>query len=127
MPDQVLVRIEGLTQLVRNLEALGVSMDDMKDAMAKIADFGAMEAQRAAPVKTGRLRSDIRGNRAKSKAVVAAGRASVPYAGPINYGWPKRGIAPRLFMQAADGPWQSYGLRVLEQELNRLIRQRGLA
>lgn len=127
MAADVSVRVEGLTQLFNNLNALGVSMDDMKDAMAKISDFGARQAAVLAPKLSGRLAGDIRGNRAKSKAVVTAGRVSIPYAGPINYGWPAHGISANGFLQRTDPLWQPYGLRVLEQELNKLIRQRGLA
>ena len=87
-------KVEGLNQVVRALQQMGVEVEDLKAAFSKIADRAAQVASDAAPKKSGRLAADIRGNRAKSKAVVTAGRASVPYAGPINYGWPKRNIAP---------------------------------
>ncbi len=119
-------RVEGLSQVVRDLQKIGVEVEDLKDAFAKIADEAAQTASSFAPRKSGRLAADIRGNRAKSKAVVTAGRASVPYAGAINYGWPSRNIAPALFMQRADQAMQTRAINVLEDEINQKIRERGL-
>lgn len=120
------LRIEGLNAVIRDLQAIGLEVDDLKDAFSEIARFGAIEAARFAPKLTGRLASDVRGNRAKSKAVITAGRASVPYAGPINYGWAARGIEASGFMQKADESVQPYALRRLEADINEAIRKRGL-
>lgn len=121
------IRVTGVRQVVRALEAVGLEVDDLKDAFSTIAAEGARAVQRHTPVKSGRLRGDVRGNRAKSKAVVTAGRASVPYAGPINYGWPARGIEAAGFMQAGDAEMAPKALDALEAELNRQIKKRGLA
>lgn len=119
-------KVQGLNQVVRALQQTGVEVDDLKDAFSKIAAVGAQRAAAHAPKKSGRLAGDIRGNRAKSKAVVAAGRASVPYAGPINYGWPSRGIKASEFMQAADQDMQPIAIQMLENEINKVIREKGL-
>lgn len=126
MAAQVGFKVQGLSQVVRALQEMGLEVEDLKDAFAKIAQEGAEAAAAAAPRKSGRLAADIRGNRAKSKAVVTAGRVSVPYAGPINYGWPSRGIEPAGFMQAADQQMQPIALRLLEDDINAKIRQKGL-
>lgn len=126
MVNRVGFRVQGLNQVVRAVQQMGLEVDDLKDAFAKIADEAAQTASSFAPRKSGRLAADIRGNRAKSKAVVTAGRASVPYAGPINYGWPKRGIEAAGFMQKADQAMQPRALSALEDEINRKIRERGL-
>lgn len=119
-------KVEGLTQVVRALQAAGVEVDDLKGAFSKIADEGARAASSFAPELTGRLAGDIRGNRAKSKAVVTAGRSSLPYAGPINYGWPAHNIAPSGFMQKADQVMQPRALHLLEAEINNALRRKGL-
>lgn len=127
MPGRhVTIRVDGLNEVVRALLAIGLEVEDLKDAFSDIARFGAVVASRHAPRRTGRLAGDIRGNRARSKAVITAGRVSVPYAGPINYGWAAHGIAPSLFMQKADQELEPYGLRVLVEDINSKIRQRGL-
>lgn len=120
------VRVTGLNKVVRDLQALGLELDDLKDAFAGIAADGARLAAGFAPKRSGALAASIRGNRAKNKAVVAAGRARVPYAGPINYGWRKRRIAPALFMQKADEAMRPRALAELEQAIDRKIRERGL-
>ena len=120
------IRIDGLSHVVRALLSMGLEVDDLKDAFAPIAAEGARIAAREAPKLTGTLAGDVRGNRARSSAHVAAGRASVPYAGPINYGWAKHNIKASGFMQKADQEWQPYSLRRLEQEINSQIRRRGL-
>lgn len=123
----ILVRVENLTSTIRQLEALGVDVEDLKDAMAKIADYAAGIIKAHTPVgPTGRLQGDVRGNRAKSKAVVTAGRTSVPYAGPINYGWPAHNIGAAYFMQSADAEASAFGPRFLQVEISRLISRRGL-
>lgn len=96
------VRMQGLRQEIRRLEALGVAVSDLKKVFGDIADDAAHLAASLAPVRTGRLRRSIRGSRSKNKAVVRAGRVAVPYAGPINYGWPSRNIAPSHFLQRAE-------------------------
>jgi hypothetical protein len=120
-------KVEGLNALVRDLQAIGVEVDDLKDAFSTISKEGAERAAHHAPRgETGKLSASIRGNRAKSKAVVTAGRATVPYAGAINYGWPGRNIEPAGFMQKADEEMQPVALQRLEEEINRVIRSKGL-
>lgn len=119
-------RVEGLNKLTRDLSALGLDVEDLKGAFAPIAAEGARLAASFAPKRTGALAGSIRGNRAKNKAVVAAGRARVPYAGPINYGWPKRGIAPSGFMQRADEAMRPKALSMLDDAIAARIRARNL-
>lgn len=125
--DPVTIRVEGLTLLTRQLKALGLEIDDLKDAFSTIASQGAQLAAHFAPKRTGRLAGDIRGNRAQSKAVVTAGRVSVPYAGPINYGWAARNIEPALFMQQASDVMEPVALHELDNEITKQIKKRGLA
>jgi hypothetical protein len=128
----VSLRVEGLNAVTRELTALGVDIDDLKDAFADLANRGARIAADNAPVGSGRdphpgqLRGDIRGNRAKSKAVVTAGRVRVPYAGPINYGWPARNIEPSGFLQKVDAVLGPLAPVLLERSISDLIRKRGL-
>lgn len=121
------VRIDGLTRVVRGLLEVGVQVEDLKDAFGNIASTGARVAASFAPVLTGHLKGDIRGNRARSKAVITAGRTSVPYAGPINYGWAAHNISASGFMQKADKVMQPYALRRLQHEIDAAIIRRGLA
>src|SRR4051812_42073766 len=114
-------RVTGHAEVARALRSLGVEVDDLKAAFAALAAEGAQVAARHAPRRTGRLAGSIRGTRARSAAVVTA---SVPYAGAINYGWPRRGIAAAGFMQAADSAPRA--VAALEAEINRAIARKGL-
>lgn len=136
MPEYV----TGLRQAVRELEQLGVDLDDIKDAFADIANLGAAEVEKLANRRSGRLVASVRGNRAKGKAVVTVGRASVPYAGAVNYGWGRlhsnfktgkhatgiRGdYAGSHFMQRADERIGPRAVDLLEVGIANAIRKRG--
>lgn len=120
------VRVDGLNAVVRGLIAIGIEVDDLKDSFSAIAERGARAAYLLAPKQSGTLAGDVRGNRARSKAVITAGRKSVPYAGPINYGWAAHNITANGFMQKADKVIQPYALKQLERDINRQIARRGL-
>jgi phage gpG-like protein len=120
------VRVEGLNTLVRDLERLGVEVDDLKAAFGAIAAEGAQKAAQFAPRRTGRLAASVRGNRAKNKAVVTAGKASIAYAVVINYGSPKRHIAASQFMQRADEAMRPIALERIEAAISTAIRKTGL-
>jgi hypothetical protein len=126
MVDRVGFKVQGLREKVRDLQAAGAEVEDLKNAFGKIAARGADLGRGFIRSRTGRLAASVRGNRAKAKAVVTAGRASVPYAGPINYGWPKRNIEPRQFMQKADQQLRPYAEQQLDDEIQAAIRRRGL-
>lgn len=117
-------RVEGLNSVVRGLQELGAEVDDLKDVFSDIATEAAGIAADHAPEASGALAADIRGNRAKSKAVVTAGRAAIPYAGVQNYGWPERGIEPTGFMQAADEQMRPRAVQLLEDGINAKIKEK---
>jgi len=120
------VRVEGLNKVVRDLQKTGVEVADLKDVMSGIAAEGAKFAERFAPKRTGALARTVRGNKAKGKAVVMAGRARVPYAGPINYGWRARNIKPAHFLARADAQLADVAPRMLQEGLDRLIERNDL-
>jgi len=121
------IKVTGLAQLTRDLKNLGIDMEDLKTAMAKIADLGAQAAAGHAPKRSGALAGSIRGNRAKNKAVVSAGRGPTSeYAGVINFGSPARGIPAQHFMQRADADISPRVVPMLTADIDRLIRDKGL-
>jgi hypothetical protein len=120
------VRVEGLNKTVRALTQFGVEVQDLKAVFSEIAAEGARLASSFAPTQTGNLSKTVRGNKAKNKAVVIAGRARVPYAGAINYGWPKRHIKPALFMQRADAALAPRAVEMLEAGLDQVVGKVGL-
>lgn len=120
------VRVEGLNSVVRALLEIGLDVDDLKDAFGPIAAEGARVAAGFVHSRTGALAGTLRGNRARNKAVIVAGRGRVKYAGVQNYGWPRRGIVAQEFMQRADAVMAPVAVDRLEQAINSAIRRRGL-
>lgn len=84
-------QIEGLKEFKRALAKLGdVAVQDGKDMNAEAAQIVERRAEQVVPRRTGRLQQSIRSTGTKRDGIVRAGRASVPYAGPIHYGWADR-------------------------------------
>jgi hypothetical protein len=96
------VRVVGLEKTRRAILKAGATSDDLRDLMGRVGKIVANAARPRAPIgPTGRLAASIRFGRAKSSARVRAGSASVPYAGPVHWGWANRNIRPQPFLTDA--------------------------
>jgi len=126
MADALPFTVDGIPQLQRALRGLAGDIEDLDDAFTRIADLAARTASSAAPRRTGRLAGTVRGIASKNKATVTAGSATVGYAGPINYGWPRRNIRATHFMQRADPVINARAVGLLEADIDTAIRRRGL-
>lgn len=93
--------VEGGRELRATLRQAGDDLQDLKNAHNSAAQIAAQAASALAPKKTGRLADTVRGSGTQSSALIRAGYKSVPYAGPIHYGWPARNISANLFMLKA--------------------------
>lgn len=116
------VQVEGARELRATMRKAGEDMTDLKDANAAVAAMVAVAAAGRAPHRSGALASSIRGNRAVGSAVVKVGRASVPYAGPVHWGWPARRIAAQPFAVDAahetEPAWTETYFRAIERILS---------
>lgn len=122
---KVTVQVEGLREVVRDLERAGVEVADLKEAHARIATEGATTAKGYAPHRSGKLAGSVRGNKAKNKAQVIIGGARVRYAGPILFGWPRRGIRAANTIERTDAHMAIEAPRIFEQELTRIFTKYG--
>lgn len=99
------IRVDGARELrsaIRRAESRGL-VDELKRANREAAEVVAYEAQTIVPVKSGRLLESIRASGTQAAGIVRAGRGSLPYAGPIHFGWPAHGIEPNPYLyDAAD-------------------------
>jgi hypothetical protein len=95
-----LVRVSGARELTAALRTVDRQLPRQLTAVHKdVARLVAQEGKRRVPVgPTGRLQRSIRPGATQRGAVVRAGNDKVPYAGPIHWGWPARGIAPNTFL-----------------------------
>lgn len=101
------IKVEGAARLRRTLRQAGDDLGDLKSAHAEAANIAAEASASLAPKRTGTLAQTIRGAGTKTAGVLRAGYASVPYAGPIHWGWPARNISPQPFL--SDGATSSQG------------------
>ena len=120
------VTVKGLQETIRTLQKFGVQVADLKAAFKRIGTLVSNEAKSLAPRRTGKLAGSIRASNTKNKSVIRAGKASVPYAGPINYGWKARNIKGAYFMEAAVRNKHGEVITQLDEELHGLIRDLGL-
>ena len=96
------VKVDGARRLRRDLKKAGDDLSDLKAVHASVASYVAQVAAARTPRRTGRLSSTVRGNRAASKAVVMAGRASVPYAIYVHWGTVSQSRQPWVSEAAVD-------------------------
>lgn len=95
------IRIEGAARLRRTLKAAGDDLSDLREANQAAVGIVTSAGRARTPRRTGRLASSVRGSATARIATVRAGGAAVPYAGPIHWGWPARGIAAQPFLSEA--------------------------
>lgn len=95
--------VEGLNSLIKDLRRAAEkdSLDEIKAANKEAATLVADAAKYEVPVRSGALRDSIRGTGSVKVGQVRAGKAKVPYAGPIHFGWPRRHIKPQPFIYDA--------------------------
>ena len=95
------IEVEGGPQLRRAFKKLGDRASDLTQLHGDIGEIVEETAAELVPVASGRLRDSIRHTKRKTGATVLAGRRSVPYAGPIHFGWRARNIEPQPFLYDA--------------------------
>lgn len=119
-------RVEGLRKTLRAMEAAGVAATDMRDLMHSLGLIVVGAAQPNAPTLSGALAGTVRAGRGKTKAVVRAGGAAVPYAGVQHYGWPARGISATHFLSAAVQSTRDQTITALDDGIGELLRKQNL-
>lgn len=97
MAGAPVVKVEGARKLRRELKAAGAQLADLKSVHDRVADLVTTEAQRRAPVRTGRLRASLKPISTSASAIVRATKAAVPYGAPVHWGWPRRNIRENAF------------------------------
>lgn len=110
--------VAGLRETVNALVAAGVEVEELKDTMGAIAAEAVETMRPLIPERTGKLRGSVRGNRAKNKAVVTVGRATVPYARIVN----KRA----RYVERTDAVMETKAVSMLEEGLDAITRKHGL-
>ncbi len=118
-----IMRVRGAGELRKQMKKAGVDMQEMKDAHREVADIVAKRGKGDAPVgDSGKLAQSVRATGTQRAAVIRAGRKSVPYAGPIHWGWPARNIAAQPFLteaaEATEPAWTGTYLAAVDKILD---------
>lgn len=120
-------QIEGLKELQRELNKLGAdAKNDMKPAHQEAAKTVAEASRPLAPVLTGRLAESLRASATKTSGRVRAGNVSVPYAGPIHFGWPARAIRANPFIYHALDERRADVVALYDKRMGEIIAKHGL-
>jgi HK97 gp10 family phage protein len=116
------IKVKGLKQAIKALQAIGVPDAEIKAAGTQSGEIVASQARSIVPVKTGALRSSIRVSKALRKVTISAGNnKGVPYANPIHWGWFKRNIKPQPFFVKALGLTRTEVYQNYYKQLDKLI------
>ncbi len=111
---QTQVKVIGAARLRRTLRAAGDDLSDLKAVHQQVGGIVAERARALVPRRSGALGASIRASRGATAAIVRAGSGSVPYAGPIHWGWPARNIAAQPFLSDGATSTESRWMNVYE-------------
>lgn len=96
---------------------------ELKDLHAAGAKVVEQDAVGRVPVRSGKLKASVRSTGTQRSGVVRAGFASVPYAGPIHFGWRKQNISPQPFLYDAKDARGDEVVDLFEQRIGALVRK----
>jgi hypothetical protein len=117
-------RIDGLREVQRDLRKLGKdTRTEMKGTHQRAAEIVLAGAKRLVPVRTGNLAASMRAMATQTSGRIRVGKASVPYAGPIHFGWPARNIKPNPFVYDALDPRRDEIVGLYEERIDQLIKK----
>jgi HK97 gp10 family phage protein len=123
-PDAGL-KITGLRETIKDLEALGIEAAELKVAMNKGAKILADELRKEVPKASGLLASTVKPNNAKGSAIARIGGARPKHYAPfVNYGHQSKPAT--LFAQKAAKNSKDRAVTAIEQELSSIIRKHNL-
>ena len=124
------LQVTGLRDLQKAIKAAGDDLDPtaggLKDVNRSAAQVVVTAASPATPRKSGKLAGSLRVGATNRAGIVRAGKSSVPYAGPIHWGWPARHIKARPWLadkaKATESQWTDVYLEAMNDLLDRIVR-----
>lgn len=126
MAKPTAIRVEGARELRRALKNIDGGTTDLKTVHADAAALVEQRAAQIVPRRSGHLEASIRSSGQARQGIVRAGKASVPYAGVIHFGWPAHNIAPQPFLYDALDQRATEVVDLYEKRVDKLIRDNGL-
>lgn len=120
------ITVEGGRDLRAALRKVADGTADLKSAHADAANIVAVAARSIAPRRSGRLAASVRSSGQARQGVIRAGKAAVPYAGVIHFGWPGHNIRPQPFLYDALDKRASEVIDRYEAAVDQIIHRHGL-
>ena len=119
------IKVVGAVELRRALKRMGNDLKDFTKINREAAETVAGDARGRAPRLTGHLAGSVKPRASRTKASVQAGGRTVPYAGPIHFGWPARNIEAQPFLYTALDRRRDEVVRRYERRVDELVRRVG--
>jgi hypothetical protein len=116
------VKVEGVRELQKALRELSNDAADLKPAHLAVSEMLVPGISQRSPRRSGALAAGWIAGATKGRARITS---KVRHAGPIEYGWPKRGIEPaRMVRDTVDASGPEI-LETYEDELEKLAQRIG--
>lgn len=117
--------VVGQKRFVQTMRKAGADMKELKQVNRQAAEIALPAVRNLTPVgRTGRLRRSVRVGATQKAGIIRAGSKAVPYAGPINYGWPAHHVEPKLFanngVASSESAWQRPYREFIDKTLNQV-------
>lgn len=119
------IEVQGRRELERALRAAGERSGQLKEVHQRLGIPLAMAGRGEAPMRSGALGGTVRAAATQRALSLRAGSRTIPYAGPIHYGWPRRGISPDPFLIRARDAMRDQLLEGYRRHLDELVAKVG--
>ena len=120
------ITIQGVKEVTDSLNKLGRDLKSNLELNKELSLNLSQKASAMAPKLTGALASSIVGNPSAEKAQILAGSAAVPYAGVIEYGWPKKNIQAQPYLTTTVNNNLGYIVAKYQNSITGMIKQYNL-
>ena len=120
------ISIQGVKEVTDSLNKLSRDLKSNTALNKELSTTLSQKASAMAPKATGALASSVVGNPSAEKAQIIAGSAAVPYAGVIEYGWPKRNITAQPYLTPAVHNNMGYIIEKYNESIKEAIKQYNL-
>ena len=120
------ISIQGVKEVTDSLNKMARELESNIELNKELSTTLSQKASAMAPNLTGALASSIVGNPSAEKAQILAGSAAVPYAGVIEYGWPKKNIQAQPYLTTTVNNNLGYIVAKYQNSITGMIKQYNL-
>jgi hypothetical protein len=126
MAEAIEVSIQGVDEVKTSINNIVREIKSNLGLNKELSINLAQKASAIAPRLTGALASSIVGNGSSERAQIVAGSSAVPYAGVIEYGWPKKNIQAQPYLRTAVNNNMGYIVQKYEESIKNIVKQYNL-